>query len=547
MRLINSRTLKFHEFEQSSSSVPPYAILSHTWGEGEVTFRDMSSGSPQAITRKKGYAKITQTCRLARENDLEYVWIDTCCIDKSSSAELSESINSMFMWYGNAATCYVFLSDFITGKTKLGDCRWWTRGWTLQELLAPKNLTFYDATWKPVGTKITLITRIAKITRIREAVLWDKREILLCPVSQRMSWAAFRQTTRVEDEAYCLLGIFGIHLPLLYGEGRMAFRRLQEEIIRRNIDLTIFFWHATEDRANIDDEPQCMSLFAESPSVFGMVKSITPVISGFPEFFITNKGVFFSHVVYYVSEAKVPRTNFVLYRFFLGRDSNRLPAGILLRKIGPGIFCRARHPPILGDLSHLPPKTSDSSFYIVPDPGPNIGVSLAHYRRNAFHLPSNEQFQLQRAVPRHLWDATDSIFLREPKNAFEFGGLQAIQYPGIVAMEIVARIKSAHVNLIILSEGDDRSPIHSVKVFDGQQHPKEVELLFGVQNEENSIPLADFRKHMANIASLSNRVEVLLRPSNQRASISVSLKPRTLRVMWEAVSVSDFVFTVVEL
>ncbi|KAI1132539.1 heterokaryon incompatibility protein-domain-containing protein [Nemania abortiva] len=217
MKLIHTTSLQFHEFEKSSSRVPPYAILSHTWGDDEVTFRDMSLGPKKSTTKKKkGYEKITQTCRLARENKLEYVWIDTCCIDKSSSAELSESINSMFEWYANSAVCYVFLFDY-----------------TLQELLAPKNLVFYDARWKCVGTKDSRVNQIFDITQIDVSVLSDKSYISQCPVSQRMSWAASRQTTRVEDEAYCLFGIFGIHLPLIYGEGRMAFRRLQEEIIKR--------------------------------------------------------------------------------------------------------------------------------------------------------------------------------------------------------------------------------------------------------------------------------------------------------------------------
>jgi hypothetical protein len=205
----------------------------------------MSSESTEPrrdFTQKKGYTKITQTCCLALGDNLEYAWVDTCCIDKSSSADLSESINSMFKWYANAIVCYAFLSDYVPGKMKLKECRWWTRGWTLQELLAPESVVFYDATWEIMGKKLSLVDSISEITSIQKPVLLDSRRIASQTASQRMTWAASRQTTRIEDEAYCLLCIFDIHMPLLYGEGRMAFRRLQEEIIKRKADMTIFYW-----------------------------------------------------------------------------------------------------------------------------------------------------------------------------------------------------------------------------------------------------------------------------------------------------------------
>jgi hypothetical protein len=141
MRLINTRTLELQDF--SLSIIPPYAILSHTWGGDEVTFQDMSL--PGHIL-KTGYSKIKQTCQLALQDSLEFAWVDTCCIDKSSSAELTESINSMFQWYMNAAVCYVFLDLPENGQAEdgLNKCRWFTRGWTLQELLAPNTVKFYD-------------------------------------------------------------------------------------------------------------------------------------------------------------------------------------------------------------------------------------------------------------------------------------------------------------------------------------------------------------------------------------------------------------------
>ncbi|KAI0425492.1 heterokaryon incompatibility protein-domain-containing protein [Xylaria sp. FL1042] len=551
MRLIHSQTLQLHEFEHSSSSVPPYAILSHTWGDDEVTFRDMSSVPMHRLAHRKGFTKIIGTCRLAREHNLEYVWIDTCCIDKSSSAELSESINSMFKWYEKAAVCYVFLSDLILGETKLSDCRWWSRGWTLQELLAPENLTFYDATWKPAGTKMALLSQISKITGIEEGVLWDKGQILLHSVSQRMAWAASRRTTRLEDEAYCLLGIFGIHLPLLYGEGRMAFRRLQEEIMKRNADLTIFFWDTPENHI---EEQQCMNLFAESPSAFGIFQPIRPLPSGFPEFFTTNKGVCFSGTLY-MSQVKIPTTNYFLYGFFLGRNWDNAPKGpIFLRKIGPGIFCRTQDPPIEEEYL-VTLRTTDQNFYIIADPGSDVEASMVKFRHHAFHIPDELQFrhntsqllsqvQVQRAVPRHLWDATDQIFLRAPESAFAWEH-QPFEYPVILALDITAQIMSNHVQLIVLSEGKGCFSVNNLKLFDAQKYPGEVELLFGRENQEKSILQSDFRKFMPNIASLSNCAEVLLQPGNKKALISVSTQPGTLKIMSREVAVSDFVFDLV--
>ncbi|KAI0973086.1 heterokaryon incompatibility protein-domain-containing protein [Xylaria arbuscula] len=540
MRLIHSKTLQFHEFEQSSSGVPPYAILSHTWGDEEVTFRHMPSGPAMTCIGKKGFTKIAETCRLAQEHNLEYVWIDTCCIDKSSSAELSESINSMFKWYENAAVCYVFLSDLVgeISFESFATCRWWTRGWTLQELLAPGNLTFYDATWKPIGTKLSLLEQISEITSIEEEVLRDKSQIPLRSVSQRMAWAAFRQTTRIEDEAYCLLGIFDIHMPLLYGEGRMAFRRLQEEIVKRNADLTVFFW----DNPGISiEEPQYMSLFAESPKAFGMVQPITSVTSGFPEFFITNKGVFFS-VAFSPPVLRALEGKETLYYFFLGCDSRNFSVGILLRKIGPGIFYRANCSSVKG--YRVSPKIDNNGFYIITDPRPDIEVPMIQFRQLAFHLPNTRQlnsaFTVIFAVPNHLWDATDRVFLRAPESVAQ-STLGSEYYSVIVAMKI--RMHCYNHDLIILCE-DDVTSVNKLKIFEARKYPQVIESLF---DKETSISSSDFRKVMADIASLGNHVEIFLQYPSQRALISLSIKPGTLQVMSREISVSDFALEVVML
>ncbi|KAK4158897.1 ankyrin repeat-containing domain protein [Cladorrhinum sp. PSN259] len=223
-----------------------YAILSHAWGEDELTMQDIQASCEQT---KKGYSKVVNCCSRAKADNFEYVWIDTCCIDKTSSAELSEAINSMYRWYQNSDVCYVFLAD-VPSTVPFSDSRWFTRGWTLQELIAPSVVIFVDENWKELGTKATLQEVIMRRTNIPAAVLAGNGPGD-ASVAQKMSWAARRQTTRVEDIAYCLLGIFGVHMPLLYGEGERAFIRLQEEIIKTSDDHSIFAWRSDDSRSGL--------------------------------------------------------------------------------------------------------------------------------------------------------------------------------------------------------------------------------------------------------------------------------------------------------
>jgi hypothetical protein len=218
-------------------NVPPYAMLSHTWGADidEVTFRDLINNTGKS---KAGYGKIRFCGEQARRDGLQYFWVDTCCIDKSSSAELTEAINSMFRWYQNAAKCYVYLSNLSihdysksdhSSQSAIRKSRWFTRGWTLQELIAPLSVEFFSLEGERLGDKRSMEKQIHDITEIAiQALRGDPLSDFSVP--ERMSWAANRETTRDEDRAYCLLGIFDIHIPLIYGEGKKAFVRLQEEI-----------------------------------------------------------------------------------------------------------------------------------------------------------------------------------------------------------------------------------------------------------------------------------------------------------------------------
>ncbi|KAF2868379.1 heterokaryon incompatibility protein-domain-containing protein, partial [Massariosphaeria phaeospora] len=214
---------------RTPNNIPPYAILSHTWEAEEVTFRDMVEGIG---TTKAGYRKISFCGKQAASEGLQFFWVDTCCIDKDSSAELTEAINSMFRWYRNAAKCYVYLEDVSADSSaeKFKKSRWFTRGWTLQEMLASKCVEFFSTEGQLIGSKSSRVQEIAEITRIPTEAL-QGRPLSYFSVEQRMLWTKNRETTLEEDMAYSLLGIFDIHMPLIYGEGKeRAFKRLRTEI-----------------------------------------------------------------------------------------------------------------------------------------------------------------------------------------------------------------------------------------------------------------------------------------------------------------------------
>ncbi|KAM5545418.1 hypothetical protein V8D89_001031 [Ganoderma adspersum] len=190
--------------------------------------------------------KIRRACEVARADGYEYIWIDSCCIDKSSSSELSEAINSMYAWYGGAHVCYAYLADVPAGDNHRGrtswfrESRWFRRGWTLQELIAPLHLMFLSQDWAVIGPKYALVGIVQEITGISDEALLHITSLDQFSVAQRLSWASIRVTTRVEDLAYSLLGIFDINMPTLYGEGERALRRLQEQIMQRIPDQSLF-------------------------------------------------------------------------------------------------------------------------------------------------------------------------------------------------------------------------------------------------------------------------------------------------------------------
>ena len=235
----------FSLVERFGGDVPPYAILSHTWGsdEDEVTFSDLRQDRAKHVL---GYSKLMFCSKQAATDNLGFFWVDTCCIDKNSSNELSEAINSMFKWYRNAKKCYVLLSD-VAADGSLEDMsqqewarlfrnsRWFQRGWTLQEMLAPEVVEFFAKDGRLLGNKTTLLQALNYRTQIPISALQGS-PLSRYSIDERISWMKNRQTKREEDAAYSLLGLLGIHMTLLYGEGRdralMRLRRKAERLLK---------------------------------------------------------------------------------------------------------------------------------------------------------------------------------------------------------------------------------------------------------------------------------------------------------------------------
>ncbi|KAK6857285.1 HET-domain-containing protein [Apiospora arundinis] len=262
MRLLNTSTLEFRWLTEDEPT-PPYAALSHCWGTDEVLYDDLQN--TRLFSQKYGFQKLLGACREALDgHNLDWLWADTVCIDRSSSAERAESINSMYRWYRNCSICLAYLDDICSSGTPedMANSRWMQRSWTLIELIAPRQLKFYKADWSVLGTKESLISILSSITHIDQAVLEDAETVDDISIGKRMSWAAQRSARKVEDVAYSLLGIFRISMEVRYGEGNIAFMRLQEELLKTLKDASLFAWKSS-------DNQQYRGLLARSPSEFG--------------------------------------------------------------------------------------------------------------------------------------------------------------------------------------------------------------------------------------------------------------------------------------
>ncbi|RPD75564.1 hypothetical protein L226DRAFT_485780 [Lentinus tigrinus ALCF2SS1-7] len=306
MWLLDTHTFKLHWCHNPEKEC--YAILSHVWNRaGEQTFQDLrqihadineSPASHRAPETQPSLwndvrfsVKLRCFCALARNHGYRYGWLDACCIDKTSSAELSEAINSMYEWYLRSDICFALLYDVdeaddpYAQRSSFRKSEWFKRGWTLQELIAPREVVFCSRNWCPLGTKRSLGSVIEQATGIDTAILLHEQSLESVSVARKMSWASFRKTTRVEDEAYSLMGLFGIYMPTIYGEGSNAFLRLQEEIIQRIPDQSIFAWgcRTLQDEASSSgrapmvaaDLSHSPSLLAPSPASFSYSQHFT--------------------------------------------------------------------------------------------------------------------------------------------------------------------------------------------------------------------------------------------------------------------------------
>ncbi|KAI0658003.1 HET-domain-containing protein [Cubamyces menziesii] len=338
MWLLNTEDGSFHHVDRPREH--RYAILSHVWQtSGEQTFQDLAALQIEAVKMRSRMSlkrrlpflrppspqtvlsgaspKIRGCCALARRHGYRWVWIDSCCIDKTSSTELSEAINSMYEWYAAADLCFAFLEDVSDDHdprlkdSKFRRSRWFTRGWTLQELIAPATVLFVSKEWRLLGTKASLADLVEEITGIGKDVLTHRTSLESVSVARRMSWAAKRQTTREEDKAYSLLGIFGVNMPTIYGEGRNAFIRLQEEILKQVPDQSIFAWgpilrddtllHRNMGPYTVSDDSrywQSRNLFAWSPDAFVNSAGISSIA---PETFEKRAGIPFVLSEYTIS------------------------------------------------------------------------------------------------------------------------------------------------------------------------------------------------------------------------------------------------------
>lgn len=416
MRLINTTTMKLEQF-MGVQDVPSYAILSHTWGEGEVTLPDFAN--LEVANLEKGFAKIEHTCRQARLNGIGYAWVDTCCIDKTSSAELTEAINSMFQLYASSVVCYAYLSDLnpegdvdVENPTsQFAQSRWFRRGWTLQELIAPKIVEFYGSDWMFRGTKADLSRAISAVTGIDGDVLRDSSALFQIPVARRMSWAAGRQTSRLEDNAYSLLGIFDVNMPMLYGEGEKAFIRLQEEIAKETNDLTLFAWQAV--KAKKEDSGQSASqkyrgILAKSPAEFADFGDIVPRSDHKfnEEFIMTNKGLRIN-----ADLAQGSGGGYILSLNCSKRGQPEQDIGIYLKHHGASVYARDK-PQEIAVASEWKAVSHRKKIYITKNINRAISTSVDRVRHNAIRCRYGfDNGSISVARPESLWDAQNKLFL----------------------------------------------------------------------------------------------------------------------------------------
>ncbi|KAH0557020.1 hypothetical protein GP486_005192 [Trichoglossum hirsutum] len=389
----------------------------------------------QSRNTKKDYRKIEMACQIARQAGLSYAWIDTCCIDKSSSAELTEAINSMYRWYQHSDICYAFLADLpasVSLDTALPHCRWFTRGWTLQELIAPEEIYFFDQDWNNRGSKKDLVECLSGITGIDASVLRREQHLSSVAVAQKMSWAAYRETTRIEDTAYCLLGLFNVNMPLLYGEEEKAFRRLQEEIIKSTADLGIFAWRMPSAARNTKERVFC-GVLAETPLAFAGCTSIATGSNTWQrEFSVSNIGM---KTQIQILSAPIPGTRASRYILPLNCCSWACgrSLGVRLRKCGPDQFIREDPWTLEEYTGYFFPNAPRESYLLTklpeietyPDPQTwGMSLFIAKTRSHVLQVSLPLEMQVYDAWPWGRFDDEDQLFFVSGNPRWDSGALR---------------------------------------------------------------------------------------------------------------------------
>jgi len=236
-RLVDTFTLKLVEFSEYAT-IPPYATLSHSWIAGEEIAYGEFMHLEDGTKLKSGYLKIEAACRQARKDDIRYIWVDTCCIDRGNHADIKTNITSMYAYYQNAQVCYAYLVDVPIPVIWFRASKWFRRGWTLQELIAPRTVSFFDRHWHRIGDKNEFLKDISMQTTIPSSILSGRRSILDIDVLTRMSWATLRKTTRPQDRAYCLQGLLGVSVEPNYKEHwKTSFNRLGKALFDAHPEL----------------------------------------------------------------------------------------------------------------------------------------------------------------------------------------------------------------------------------------------------------------------------------------------------------------------
>jgi hypothetical protein len=412
----------------------------------------------------------------------------------------------------------------------LPKCRWFTRGWTLQELLAPSALQFFNLNCDYIGNRCEFSEIISDFTKIPSRTLLQKRPLSASSVAAKMSWAAHRTTKRTEDMAYCLLGIFDVNMPLIYGEGTKAFRRLQEEVIKRDNDLTIFAWDSMEAQNDF------VGVFAPSPAVFVGSSNMLSHGSTTAEFSVTNKGLLLTgdFVLGSTPEPTAGITLTAPYVLLLGIGTNGR-CGIYLRKLGPRLFCRVGSLPLaVFDLDHSF-FFDITSAYILLDPQVLSVSSYAFYWDLAFCIPQQDGFQLEHVTPTALWEPTSRCILQP----FSYGTRTMVL---ALRVRFTVNPSSDAFALVVLLDNRPGQTVPLRGMFINKDYPRMTHIIFQQSHMVEGMSWGDLEFHAPELQSLTRSVVVKSRDGT--FNIKLHTEDSTMEVLSTNVTVKNLVFSI---